>query len=130
MCQNPTSDPSKETPRQCPNKHIQRHTLTRTQFLLRKSRNIEVRHDVAEEIAECAQCEEEEELVFHRGFIEESASFAWAREDGASREECGEGEESAAEGDEADCADGPREANFVDELVEHYDVDYSTYSRY
>jgi hypothetical protein len=125
MCHHPTPNPPEETSCQCSNKHVKRHARTAPQFLLRESRNVEVWHDVAKEVAEGTRRKEDEQLVFGSGGVEESAAFSGVPEDGGSGEEGREGEESASEGDETDCADGPGEARAINQLIELDNVNYS-----
>lgn len=65
-----TRQSTKETPRNSQHEHIQRRALVTAKPLARIRRDVEVRHDVAEEGGEGTAREDEEERVADRGGIE------------------------------------------------------------
>lgn len=125
MRHNPTPYPPEETPRQRPDEHVQRDARAAPQLLLRERRDVEVRHDVPQEIGERARREEQEESIAYGGRVEEGTALARAREHRGAREQRGEGEQRARERDEAEGAHRPGEARAVDQAVEHDDVDHA-----
>lgn len=61
-----TDQSPEETARYSQHKHIQRRALRAAKTFARIRRDIEVRHNVAEESAERARSEDEEETVMER----------------------------------------------------------------
>lgn len=70
MCQDSAANATEETAGERADEHVQRYALTSSELLLGERRNVKVRNDVAEEVAEGAQSKEEEQFVLDGRSIE------------------------------------------------------------
>jgi hypothetical protein len=116
-----------KTPRDSEYKHVQRSALVATEALAGIRGDVKVRDAVAKEGHEGAGSEHNEEGVTQSRGVDEGTAFTGLLEPAGAGEEGGNGDDGGEEGDEADAANGPREGEPVDEVVEHYDVNNSSY---